>query len=1014
MTAEIDWARLKELFDRAAGLAPEERDALLAHECADAPDLRRQVEELLAAHEAAAGFLSAPTRPRVASLAETREASDPAPGTLLGPYKLLQQIGEGGFGAVFMAEQQQPIVRKVALKVIKLGMDTKQVIARFEAERQALALMDHPNIARIFDAGATEAGRPYFVMELVRGFPITEYCDRERLTTRQRLELFLPVCYAVAHAHQKGVIHRDLKPSNVLVTLHDGRPVPKVIDFGIARAIHQRLTERTLFTEYGQMIGTPEYMSPEQGEMSGLDIDTRTDIYSLGALLYELLTGEKLFDPKRLRSLALAEIQRVLRQEEPPRPSARVSSLGATAADVAQHRGVQASQLVRLLQGEPDWIVVKAIAKDRTRRYDSAGALAQDIERYLRSEPVSASPPGVAYRASRFVRRHRLGVGVALVLGASLVLGIAVATLGLVRARRAENLARFQARRNALDVQAMRALLKDDVPTYRARVEESIALQRSSAPVDTAALADYLTNTVGLLAGLEFLGATSASVDSFRRRLESEAIDLLLEVETPMPSVIDNLVLVRDHLARTEPERLPEAIRRSLILRQRAGAPDTLLAADRGKLARLRHETGMRDLQAGRARAARSALAEAVELAKQAGIGGLVVLSAARGDLGACLTDLGEFAAAESLLLDSYRVLGAREQLMQLVRLYQLWGKPEKARAFAGRTCVASLRDLGPLAGPPSTTRRGRGFSGKLGDRWIWAFGPAVSALKPRSNIRWNSWSWTRDRDARDGIVFQHPTDHLGVPLELLTLAPAERTYRDSVDSWLNLDPAAVIADPARGRALVLYTKVLGGLRQAGSSLAVWKAGAPAPRRLVVRPGTKEPTLLFQGDEPHFTAAAVVLRDTLYLYGARKLGGIRPEIVLGRAPLARALDREAWRFHAGHGRWSSEAREAAVVMNAGVQFSVHWNDYLRQFVVVNLVGLDERIEMRTADRLEGPWSPGEVIHMALPPAPEAGWICRPAVHPELSRDRGRVLYLTYERPMGFLDAEVRLVEVVLK
>jgi len=435
MTADSDWTRLRDLFDRTANLDVAERARLLDAECGDDPDLRGRVEEMLAAHDAAGGFLAAPTEPRPGSLAATRDATDPAPGAMIGPYKLLQQLGEGGFGVVYMAEQQEPIVRKVALKVIKLGMDTKQVIARFEAERQALALMDHPNIARIFDAGATEAGRPYFVMELVRGIPITEYCDREWLTTRQRLELFIPVCQAVAHAHQKGVIHRDLKPSNVLVTLHAGTPVPKVIDFGIARAIHQRLTERTLFTEYGQLIGTPEYMSPEQAEMSGLDIDTRSDIYSLGALLYELLTGEKLFDPRRLRSLALREIQRVIREEEPPRPSARISSLGVTAPEIAHHRGVQASQLVRLLRGDPDWIVVKAIAKDRRRRYDSAGALAEDIERSLRSEPVSAGPPGRLYRLRKFAKRHKGPVAATLAVMAAVVDGGAGGAAGRARER---------------------------------------------------------------------------------------------------------------------------------------------------------------------------------------------------------------------------------------------------------------------------------------------------------------------------------------------------------------------------------------------------------------------------------------------------------------------------------------------------------------------------------------------------------------------------------------------------
>lgn len=306
-----------------------------------------------------------------------------------------------------MAEQQRPVHRKVALKIIKLGMDTKNVIARFEAERQALALMDHPNIAKVFDGGSTDAGRPYFVMELVRGVSITDYCDNNRLSTRQRLELFVQVCNAVQHAHQKGIIHRDIKPTNVMVTLHDGKPVPKVIDFGIAKATNQRLTEQTLFTRYAQMIGTPEYMSPEQAEMSGLDIDTRTDIYSLGVLLYELLTGSTPFAGETLRSAGYAEMQRIIRETDPLRPSTRIRTLGATLTGVAQSRQCSVELLPRLVRGDLDCIVMKNIEKDRTQQYETAHALAEDIERHLRNEPIQAGSPNTAYRIQKFVRRHR-------------------------------------------------------------------------------------------------------------------------------------------------------------------------------------------------------------------------------------------------------------------------------------------------------------------------------------------------------------------------------------------------------------------------------------------------------------------------------------------------------------------------------------------------------------------------------------------------------------------------------
>jgi WD40 repeat protein/serine/threonine protein kinase len=328
-------------------------------------------------------------------------------GTVIGPYKLMEQIGEGGFGLVFVAEQLAPVRRKVAVKVIKPGMDTRDVIARFEAERQALAMMDHPNIARVLDAGATDSGRPYFVMELVRGVPITDYCDRNRLTPRERLELFVVVCQAVQHAHQKGIIHRDIKPSNVLVTLLDGRPLVKVIDFGVAKALHQSLTDKTIYTRFAQMVGTPLYMSPEQAEMSGLDIDTRTDIYSLGVMMYELLTGTTPFDKKRVAKAAYDELIRMIREEDPPKPSTRLSQSTASLPAIAEHRRTEPVRLSKMFRGDLDWITMKAIEKDRTRRYESASGLAADVRRYLHDEPVEASPPSAGYRLRKLARRHR-------------------------------------------------------------------------------------------------------------------------------------------------------------------------------------------------------------------------------------------------------------------------------------------------------------------------------------------------------------------------------------------------------------------------------------------------------------------------------------------------------------------------------------------------------------------------------------------------------------------------------
>jgi serine/threonine protein kinase/tetratricopeptide (TPR) repeat protein len=360
------------------------------------------------------------------------------PGTTIGPYKLMEAIGEGGMGVVYVAEQTKPVHRKVALKIIKPGMDTKQVIARFEAERQALAMMDHPNIARVHDGGATDSGGPFFVMELVRGIPITEYCDREQLTIPERLELFVLVCRAVQHAHQKGVIHRDLKPSNILVTVIDGAAVPKVIDFGVAKATGGRLTERTVYTAFQQFVGTPLYMSPEQADLSGMDVDTRSDIYALGVLLYELLTGTTPFDQETFKKAAFDELRRIIREQEPPRPSTRLSSLVATRAAVSANRKADARHLERAVRGELDWIVMKALEKDRRRRYETANDFASDVMRYLTDQPVQACPPSAGYRLRKFVRRNKGPVAAGLALASLLVLGTVGTSVGLVRALRAE------------------------------------------------------------------------------------------------------------------------------------------------------------------------------------------------------------------------------------------------------------------------------------------------------------------------------------------------------------------------------------------------------------------------------------------------------------------------------------------------------------------------------------------------------------------------------------------------
>jgi eukaryotic-like serine/threonine-protein kinase len=429
---------------------PRERAAFLAAACGQDNALRRRLEHLLGEREGIGSFLEEPaiSTPRSSLPASTAVmAGDTAhilthaekPGDRIGRYKLVQQIGEGGAGVVYLAEQEEPVRRQVALKVIRLGMDTPNVIARFEAERQALAMMDHPNIARVFDAGTTAAGRPYFVMELVHGVRITEYCDQSRLAPRDRLALFIQVCRAIQHAHQKGIIHRDIKPSNILVTQHDGPAVPKVIDFGIAKATDQRLTDKTLFTQFAAFIGTPAYMSPEQAEMSGLDIDTRSDIYALGVLLYELLTGKTPFEAEALQRAGLDGCRRMIREEEPVRPSTRLATLTRDEqTTTAGRHGMEVPRLIHLLRGDLDWIVMKCLEKDRTRRYDTATGLAMDVQNYLDDAPVLARPPSNLYRLRKVLHRHRRAVAAGVVLAATLLAGITFSTTEAIRATRAE------------------------------------------------------------------------------------------------------------------------------------------------------------------------------------------------------------------------------------------------------------------------------------------------------------------------------------------------------------------------------------------------------------------------------------------------------------------------------------------------------------------------------------------------------------------------------------------------